>query len=641
MSSMKKNVLAAALVAGLGLAGTAAAYNYGTALSVEAPALGGSADLADAEDVAIQQIFNESTIYTMQEDIEFIVSPGDTTTTGDFIIGRTTGFSFRIQLADQGALFACTPNLPQGAPPAGNVGTTPAPALTPVCASLASALVKGNHPHLADWDVYVEAGGAGANYVTIKVQPNIATPRGIPDGVIVAINEAQITNIAELRTAGVVVNANYLIGEPILGQIYPGSQKTVELLESVDAFECNTVNAGEPNKYIDVADHWDSPMVPKSRFSWDGKLGSSYGEDSVDSQYINFGNLTIDINNPPTSATFEPNDHFTTTLTGGANDDFDAFYNGPNVEDDDIYFVAANATCSSGAVLARSTIAAGEASAVFDYTWGDLGGLSGQTTITVKVCGYVDTDLVIDDTNITHTTLWLDRGGVGVSQGNLSKTCGFPPLRKNGSTMEVFYINPGGNPTQESFIRLTNRSAPRDDFNNPNDASGQQRAGGWVRIEGIDDKGVKAPTQASVWVPAGGSVNIKACELQNNDPVGCPTTKVVGGWGAPTGGKWRAVVTAEFPGLVAASFVRNTGGEVLTDVTDTDTRGEQYHRDWQEGTAANFPGERPSDYNQETTPDFHGDGQTNGPLGGPNDGTTPTGGSTDPNEANAPGNPGL
>ena len=43
----------------------------------------------------------------------------------------------------------------------------------------------------------------------------------------------------------------------------------------------------------------------------------------------------------------------------------------------------------------------------------------------------------------------------------------------------------------------------------------------------------------------------------------------------------------------------------------------------------------------------HGDGETDGPLGGPNDGTTPTGGSTDPNvpsegtPGNAPGNPGL
>ena len=43
----------------------------------------------------------------------------------------------------------------------------------------------------------------------------------------------------------------------------------------------------------------------------------------------------------------------------------------------------------------------------------------------------------------------------------------------------------------------------------------------------------------------------------------------------------------------------------------------------------------------------HGDGETDGPLGGPNDGTTPTGGSTDPNvpsegtPGNAPGTPGL
>lgn len=633
MSSMKKNILAAALVAGLGLAGTAAAYNYGTALTVEAPTLGGSSDLADAEDVAIQQIFNEATIYTMQEDIEFVVQPGDATSTGDFIIGRTTGFSFRIQLADQGAQFACSPNLPQGAPPAGNVLTTPAPVGLAACASLTSALIKGDHPHLADWDVYVEA--AGANYLTIKVQPNTATPRGIPDGMIVAINEAQITNIAELRTPGVIVNANYLIGEPILGQVYPGSTKTVELLESVDAFACNDVSANEPDKYIDVADHWDSPMVPKSRFSWDGKLGSSEGMNSVDSQYIDFGNLTIDIANPPTSATFLTTDHFTTVLNGGANDDFDAFLNNPALFDDDIYFVAAGGTCSSGSILARSQITPGSAVATFDYTWGGIGGIDGQTSITVKVCGYVDTDLVIDDTSITHTTNWLDRGGLAVSQGNLAKTCDFPDLRKNGSTMEIFYINPGGNPNQQSFIRLTNRSAPRDDFYNPNGSTGQERGGGWVRLEGIDDKGVKAPTQASVWVPAGGSVQIRADELENG------SAKVVGGWGAPTGGKWRAVVTAEFPGLVAASFVRNTGGEVLTDVTDTDTRGEQYGRDWTEGTVANFPGERPSDMYQETTPDFHGDGETDGPLGGPNDGSEPTGGSTDPNVWNAEGNPGL
>ena len=33
MSSMKKNALAVALVAGLGMAGAAAAYNYGTSLA--------------------------------------------------------------------------------------------------------------------------------------------------------------------------------------------------------------------------------------------------------------------------------------------------------------------------------------------------------------------------------------------------------------------------------------------------------------------------------------------------------------------------------------------------------------------------------------------------------------------------------
>ena len=55
MSSMKKNVLAVALVAGLGLAGAAAAYNYGTNVgSLQAP-----------ENVAYQQLFAPSYSYTM------------------------------------------------------------------------------------------------------------------------------------------------------------------------------------------------------------------------------------------------------------------------------------------------------------------------------------------------------------------------------------------------------------------------------------------------------------------------------------------------------------------------------------------------------------------------------------------------
>ena len=88
MSSMKKNTLAAALVAGLGLAGVAAAYEYGTLrdpancaytdctapFSEQAP----SADLLAPEPVAFQNITISSGYrYTMREQLVWDINPID------------------------------------------------------------------------------------------------------------------------------------------------------------------------------------------------------------------------------------------------------------------------------------------------------------------------------------------------------------------------------------------------------------------------------------------------------------------------------------------------------------------------------------------------------------------------------------
>ena len=86
----------------------------------------------------------------------------------------------------------------------------------------------------------------------------------------------------------------------------------------------------------------------------------------------------------------------------------------------------------------------------------------------------------------------------------------------------------------------------------------------------------------------------------------------------------------------ATSLVNTSGNNTLQNITDSDTRGEQYGRDYDEGTFASDPGERPSDFVQEVTPDFHGNGQEDGEPGGPNGSDGPTGGQTTPD-----GNPGL
>ena len=261
----------------------------------------------------------------------------------------------------------------------------------------------------------------------------------------------------------------------------------------------------------------------------------------------------------------------------------------------------------------------------------NVGGASRNLT----VCGYVDTDTIIDDHNNQVTTTFYRVGmypangtapgdastgyptsgyssGVG-SKTMAGETCILLPLRYNGSSMEIFTINPGSNTTQRSFVRLTNRSM----------------TDGYVSLEGIDNNGDRGASQVRVWVPAGASVQLDSKDLEDG------TNGAVGAWGTGAG-KWRAVVTAEFPGLVATSLVNTSGDRTLQNITDSDTRGEQIERDWAEGTWGSEPGERPSDYVQEFEPDFHGNGDYTGEPGGPDADDGPAGGQT-----GADGNPGL
>ena len=634
MSSMKKNVLAVALVAGLGLAGGAAAYNYGT--SGNNPANGpGATDsetaLPDAENVAYQNLSSVNNYaYTMTEGLVWNVDSGDAYT------NVTTGFTARITL-EGGTDDAMWDPL-----------WVPAPADIVLQASMTA-----NGCWTATFDSITPDGKTAI--FNINPQGNAVTCTGITSpspGTLLTVNNARLVNLDNLASGSdPSVNATFRL---LSGNVDPTyNLETVQdqlILERVSGVTaCADSTGSDVDKYIDVADNWDEKQIPKTRFSADGKLGTA--ADTITPLYlsgrgnawqvIDLGDVTLN-NTGAGNFAFLGTDTFTTTISGAG--DWDAFDHTSSVNDD-IYLV--NGTCTSGTPVVMTNGGTGGtvsgSNVTFIYTAAAVvtAGVSGflntttsTTTTRLTVCAFQDTDIVIDDRDNHVSTSFFRSNNVTATPAFNDKhpdnVCDLLPLRYNGSTMEVFYINPGGNPNQESFIRLTNRSAPR----GPNDDPADERNGGWVRLEGIDDKGVKAPSQASVWVPAGGSVQVKASELQDG------STKVIGGWGAPTGGKWRAVVTAEFPGLVVASFVRNSGGEVLTDVTDTDTRGEQYSRDWQEGNAANTVDERPSDYYQETTPDFHGDGESDGPLGGPDGGTAPSGGSTDPNVPNALGNPG-
>ena len=615
MSSMKKNVLAVALVAGLGLAGGAAAYNYGTLIPGNAgyndvAESSASADLIAAEPVAYQEInVLDSYSYTMAQDIVWDFNPPDNA------INYTQGFTARLRLAD-GALFdtrytptvynsACaTPGTPDTAYAGQDIFLDP----TLTCT----------------WDVAFDNYYEGGKVISIRITPKqgITNPQNPSSGLLLRYHNAHLWSLDEFYAGPInnIVHGEFWFINPSNDAPFSGSVQTKDILRKVSGVEaCANSSGAETNKYIDVADSWLERQKPKTRFSFDGRLGSANDADGgtwdspsdYNSQVIDLGNVTIDANPQGSTFEFDAGDEFHTVLTGDSGG-WLAFENGPGVYNDDVYLV--DGTCSSGSLVAQGQISGN--TVFFDYDADDAG-LVGEDGVSLTVCGFVDTDTLINDQPI-HVTTTFSRYP-HADQVFDGAACNLLPLRYNGSTMEVFTINAASNAaTQRSLLRLTNRS----------------QTAGWVRLQGIDDGGHEAAQQVSFYLEAGASLWVNSTQLENG---GGPASQT-GAWGAPsTGDKWRAVVTAEFPGLVASSFIRSVQNNVLSNITDSDTRGEQYMRDGIEGTLASLPGTRPSDVAQESTPDFRGNNQENGNPGGPN-GTNGTGTGGTTNEC---GNPGM
>lgn len=643
MSSMKKNALAVALVAGLGLAGAAAAYNYGT---LKDPANCGytdctapyseqtaNSDLLTAEPVAFQNLFAPNYSYTMREQLVWDINPPDNA------VNFTNGFTARMTLRD-GALFdtSYTPSVfntncaagTDGIP--GTADDVPAGARTTEDIYLDPALA-------CTWNVAFDNYYDGGATISIRVTPKqgITNPQNPSSGMMLRYDNARVTSLNELaagaaRTGssrGYIVHGDFWLVNPTNDAPFTGSLIRREVLEKVSGVAaCASSEGADVDKYIDVADNWLENQLPKTRFSFDGKLGSAedavggtnpFDAESQDSQVINLGQVTLGTNDTFGGGfSFAAGDAFRTTLTGDTGG-WAAFDNDPAGPDsafnDDLWLV--NGTCVQGVPVARGEVIGNTVR--FDYTGATVGaafpgtiGVEGAS-VSMTVCGFVNTDTVINDQNISVATTFTRANVFGGSQMFAGEQCNLLPLRYNGSTMEIFTINPGSNTTQRSFIRLTNRSS----------------TDGYVSLEGYDNNGTKGDSQVRVWVPAGASVQLDASELEQG------SAAAIGAWGTGVG-KWRAVVTAEFPGLVASSLTNSANARVLTNITDSDTRGEQYLRDYEEGHFANMPGERPSDFAQETTPDFRGNGFSDEEPGGPNGSDGPAGGTSE-----APGNPGL
>ena len=487
MSSFnKKNTLAAALVLGLGVAGSAAAYTYWTQGNT-------------TPEMVANFAFDGTTTqtYTMTESVQFRVDPAD------LIIGRTTGFTIRF-------------------------GIDNATIATPLTTGPTTLYDGAQLP--AGWTV--EVAFQSSNQVVFNVIPPDGGTVGIVPGEIVKIDGLTLRSVEELATTGGRITALAFFADAVTTTELPTSRKAFTLLESGNPLTraCD-IDAGDVTKRIDVADTTDAGgFEPKTAFSADGSIGGAALDPSEASEF-DFGDYEVGIN-PAFSFAYLPTDEFVTTFSG-PNSFEDAFTN--------IYL--SNDNCASSLVDADID----GNTATFEYTLADVAGTA--TGFTVSVCGTVNnTDLILDNNPVSISTV-ATRGNNDV---NLA-ACALLPLQYNGSIVKVYNVNPAGNMTAQSFIRVIN----------PSDAAGRVSVVAW------DDNGnFRGPVVMNL--PAKNSRQINSDDLEN----GNATKGLVGSLGDGAG-KWRLEVTGEFPGMRVSSLNRNATDGTVTDLTDADGHGEQ------------------------------------------------------------------
>ena len=495
MSTFKKSSLAAAVVLGLGLATSAAAFTVTTGGDLD-PIMVATADIADeTTDIGVA----ETTTISLTGD--------------DNILGRTTGFTLRIQL-DNGAEFGQT--------------------LTTDDLTIG---VDNN-----TWAPTIVAGGAiGDTSVVINMDPT-GTPVALTTGALLNINAAAtvvapvdgglvLQGLEALQAEDAVVKASVKFVDPNTAQDIM-TATTVSLLKSGDpvVLACDD-ESGDTDTRIDVGS--SEEQGAKTYFSEEGEIGG------LNSGEINLGEVNIEVADDFDSFSYLGTDEFTTVVSG----DFSAF-DDSNTNAIGVFLSAEG--CSSPLVYGEVNTA--NNTVTFEYTGDDVG--ISADGIVMSLCAAVEggNEVVIDDSSVSVTTTF-NRGDV-VSAGG---SCNLLPLRYNGSVVEVYHINPAGNNTAQSYVRVIN----------PSDQ------GGLVTMVGIDDAGNVSP-EVSFFVGDNASQQVNSDDLE----LGNPTKGVNGMWGNGTG-KWRAIVTGEFAGMRVQAMNRNATDGTVTNLTDADGAGEQ------------------------------------------------------------------
>ena len=477
----------------------------------------------------------------------------------DNILGRTTGFALRINLSN-GAQFTGTPAVES----VNNLRALQT--CTPTC-------TQGS-----GWSVTQAAGGVGQSYVVYSFQPNAAGAT-IGTGLLLWLHDPngeeddpQITNAGMLGTPGGSIAATTTLVDPNTAQSIE-TPVTINLITSIDPITFNVnpygVTVGpSAGDYIDVGSN--SQHASKTWFgnaSIGSLLSGTYGA----------GILTSGINSAIYSRAAFPQgflisaaqDQYGLTLSG----DFAAF-----TQPGAVVYLDPSGTCgtvpASGSPLLATVT---PTSAAFTgFTAADLGNVGSTFFINSAIPGTISSgtawsaalcfavpngnSLVIPPSQYT-AQLSFTGGGASAGGGftfpfafaGASTTEPTQPLltmNYNGPVVTVATVNPAGNTTEQSFLRVNNTGS----------------LGGLVTITGVDDAGHVASGQVSFILPANHSIDLNSTVLQSGSSSPINGIMVNGALGTPVG-KWVLTVTGQFQGMVVTSLNRNNSTGTVSDLT--------------------------------------------------------------------------
>jgi len=316
----------------------------------------------------------------------------------------------------------------------------------------------------------------------------------------------------------------------------------------------------ETAKRIDVG----SPTLRRSLFSSDGTVGSSSLNNTND-LYFNAGGFTLDIakaqltgsgNNTGFVSNFratqaQPNYNivgvatFTVTVTGS---NLAAFEGGRIWLDSDQ--TCLNATSVPLTVVNDSTAMSMKIPATHTL----FSGLTQTTPLAANV--YVCLGTGTDANSLREMVPQTLSGTVAIEHNLITQRIDPDPLsftlaalQQNGASVYFQNVNPGGNTSAESFLRLTNHNSTPCT----------------VVLDAKDDLGRHSgEVQLTLAAHASEQLNSNVLESGNDN-------RFVSGGGFRNGaGKWYVRVTAECTGFTASALNRNRSTGVVTDLTPQD-----------------------------------------------------------------------